>query len=139
MAELNLIAGRRSKVSTAYVSALSYLSVGRCCLTTWTDSYDLIFAIELSEAECELLTADMMAAEKRLSMLARRAKANSRDIDRRDPFAPYLYTTLDRSDRAVEVCLEYLRHRALIGRRNRPTMKCSANTIESGPRLEAGD
>ena len=33
VAELNLIAGRRAKISTAYVSALSYLAAGRALLT----------------------------------------------------------------------------------------------------------
>ena len=37
VAELNLIAGRRAKVSTAYASALKYLGAGRALLTeeTW--------------------------------------------------------------------------------------------------------
>ena len=45
VAELNLIAGRRAKVSTAYASALKYLGAGRALLTedTWERSYTLIF------------------------------------------------------------------------------------------------
>ena len=110
VAELNLMAGRRAKISTAYVSALSYLTAGRALLTeqSWDDSYELIFSIEYLMAECELLTADMMAAEKRLSMLVRRAKSEH-DVAVVTRLRLTLYTTLDRSDRAVEVCLEYLR------------------------------
>ena len=72
VAELNLIAGKRAKISTAYASALKYLAAGRALLTeeTWDRNYDLIFPIEFLTAECELLTADMEAAENRLSMLA---------------------------------------------------------------------
>ena len=41
VAELNLIAGRRAKVSTAYASALKYLGAGRALLTeeTWARNY----------------------------------------------------------------------------------------------------
>ena len=110
VAELNLIAGRRAKVSTAYASALKYLTAGRCIVDreTWDHNYELIFSIEYLMAECELLTADMVAAENRLSMLAQRAKSGH-DIAVVTRLRLTLYTTLDRSDRGVEVCLEYLR------------------------------
>jgi hypothetical protein len=72
-----------------------------------TGHYELIFAIEFHLAECELLTADLAAAESRLSMLARRAKT-AQDIAAVTRLRLTLYTTLDRSDRGVEVCLEYL-------------------------------
>src|SRR5206468_998536 len=76
IAELNLIAGRRAKNSTAYASALMYLRAGRGLLTNevWNRNYDLVFSIESLTAECELLTTAMAAAENRLSMLAERAK-----------------------------------------------------------------
>jgi predicted ATPase len=61
-------------------------------------------------AECELLTTDMAAAENRLSMLAERAKS-AHDIARVTRLRLTLYTALDRSDRAVEVFLEYWRGR----------------------------
>ena len=110
VAELNFIAGRRAKTSAAYASALKYLAAGRALLTeeTWDHNYELIFSIEFDTAECELLTADMVAAEKRLSMLVGRAKSNH-DVAIVTRLRLTLYTTLDRNDRAVEVCLEYLR------------------------------
>jgi predicted ATPase/signal transduction histidine kinase len=110
VAEMNLIAGRRAKLSTAYVSALSYLAVARALLTqgSWTNSHELIFSIESLLAECELLTADMAAAEDRLSMLKERAKS-THDIAIVTRLLLTLYQTMDRSDRAVEVCLEYFR------------------------------
>ena len=75
VAELNLVAGRRAKASTAYTSALAYLMAGRALLTeeSWDRRYELIFALEYHIAECELLTADLAAAEDRLAMLAPRA------------------------------------------------------------------
>src|SRR5262249_36245016 len=73
-------------------------------------NYDLAFWIEYLLAECELLTADMDNAETRLSMLAGRAKS-AHDIAFVTRLRLTLYTTLDRSDRAVEVFLEYWRGR----------------------------
>ena len=98
IAELNLIAGRRAKISTAYASALKYLHAGRGLLTdeTWNHNYDLVFSIEYLLAECELLTADMAAAENRLSMLAARAKS-AHDIALVTRLRLTLYTALDRS------------------------------------------
>jgi PAS domain S-box-containing protein len=111
VAELNLIAGRRAKTSTAYASALKYLAAGRALLTdeSWDQNYELIFSIECLMAECELLTASMVAAEDRLSLLAQRARS-AHDVAIVTRLRLTLYTTLDRSDRSVEVCLEYLRH-----------------------------
>jgi PAS domain S-box-containing protein len=109
IAELNLIAGKRAKNSTAYASALSYLAAGRALLTedSWERQYELIFSIEYHRAECELLTADLAVAEERLVMLSHRA-GNLVDIAAVACLRLTLYTTLDRTDRGVEVCLEYL-------------------------------
>ena len=110
VAELNFIAGKRAKISTAYASALRLLAAGRALLTeeTWDSNYDLIFSIEYLMSECELLTADMAGAENRLSMLAQYAKSGH-DIAVVTRLRLTLYTTLDRSNRGVELCLEYLR------------------------------
>ena len=107
---LNLIAGKRAKASTAYASALKYLHAGRSLLSeeAWERNYDLIFSIESLIAECELLTADMVAAEGRLTMLAQRARSRH-DFAVVTRLQVTLYTTLDRSDRAIEVFLDYLR------------------------------
>lgn len=74
----------------------------------WERWHELIFSIEYLTAECELLTAAMESAENRLSMLADRARS-AYDIAVVARLRLTLYTTLDRSDRAVAVCLEYLR------------------------------
>jgi PAS domain S-box-containing protein len=64
VAELNLIAGRRAKLSTAYNSALQYLRAGRALLLeeTWERNHQLIFSIEYLTAECELLTVTVCLA-----------------------------------------------------------------------------
>src|SRR4029077_7245341 len=108
--EFNLIAARRAKVLIAYSSALSYLATGRGLLTEerWDTDYELIFSLEYLTAECELLTASMESAEKRLSMLAKRAK-RGHDLAVVTRLQLTLYTALNRLDRGVEICLEYLR------------------------------
>ncbi|MEH2563216.1 trifunctional serine/threonine-protein kinase/ATP-binding protein/sensor histidine kinase [Bradyrhizobium sp. AZCC 2289] len=110
IAELNLVAGRRAKISTAYDSALRYLTAGRALLTeeSWHYNYELIFCLEHLMAECELLTANITAAENRLSTLAQRA-IGGHDLALVTRLRLTLYTTSDQSDRGVKVCLEYLR------------------------------
>ncbi len=107
---LNLIAGKRAKASTAYASALKYFHAGRSLLSeeTWERNYHLIFSIESLMAECELLTGAMVAAESRLTMLAWRARGRH-DFAVVTRLQLTLYTALDRSDRAIEVFLDYLR------------------------------
>ncbi|OSJ03678.1 hypothetical protein BSZ18_30670 [Bradyrhizobium canariense] len=108
--ELNLIAGRRAKISTAYASALRYLHAGRGLMMddAWNRNYDLVFSIEYLLAECELLTADMSSAESRLSVLVERAKS-AHDIALVTRLRLTLYDFLGRSDRGVEVFIEYER------------------------------
>ena len=110
LAELNLVAGKRAKVSTAYVSALQYLVFGTSLLSDdgWERRPDLMFALELSRAECEFLTSELAAAETRLAMLASRA---SSPLDQAAVVCLRieLYTTLNQHDSAVDVCLVYLR------------------------------
>ncbi|HEY0792455.1 MAG TPA: AAA family ATPase [Chthoniobacterales bacterium] len=110
VAELNLAAGKRAKMSTAYGSALTYLLTGCSLLAedSWEQQPSLTFALEFHRAECEFLTGDFGAAEDRLSMLSLRA----RDLVDRAAVTRLqteLYTTLDQSDRAVEAGLSYLR------------------------------
>ena len=110
VAELNLIAAKRAKSAIAYAEALKYLAASRAMLTeaSWGQRYELIFSIEYLTAECELLTADMEAAEKRLSMLSARANG-AHDLALVTRMQLTLYTALDRLDRGIEICLEHLR------------------------------
>ena len=111
LAELNLIAGKRAKASTAYASALTYLCLSGTLLAedSWERRRELIFAVELNRAECEFLTGQLSVAEERLAALSGRATTT---IER--AFVACLridvYLTLDQSSRAVAVCLDYLRH-----------------------------
>ncbi|MGJ5818734.1 sigma 54-interacting transcriptional regulator [Paludibaculum fermentans] len=115
IADLNLIAGRRAKNATAYDSALKYLRAGSALLTeeTWESNYALVFAIEYLMAECELLTADMGAAEDRLSRLVQRTR-NRHDFCIVTRLRLTLYTASDQSDRGVAVFLDWLREQGTV-------------------------
>jgi predicted ATPase len=112
IAELDLRAGERAKAAAAYATALIYLAAGTRLLADdrWERRYELTFALEVRRAECELLTADLAAAEERLAMLAQHAR-NLVDTAAVACLRMTLYTTLGRSDRGVEMCLDYQRHR----------------------------
>jgi PAS domain S-box-containing protein len=111
LAELNLAAGKRAKASTAYASALTYLVVGAALLEedSWERRHELTFALELNRAECEFLTGALAEAEQRLAALSTRAATT---VERATVtcLRADLYTTLDQSNRAVAVGLDYLRH-----------------------------
>ena len=115
VAGLDLIAAKRAKISTAFTSALKYLRAARSLLTeaTWERNYDLIFSIECLMAECELLTAEMVEAERRLTMLSQRAKTRH-DFAVVTRLQLTLYTTLDRSELAIDISLDYLRREGTV-------------------------
>jgi predicted ATPase len=107
VAELNLLAGKRAKSAAAYSAALQYFTKGYGLLgeNDPEQRTRLAFDLELNLAECEYLTGRLAFAEERLSVLSRRA-ANLVDIAAVACLRMTLYTTLDQSDRAVEVGLE---------------------------------
>ncbi len=109
LADLNLIAGKRAKTTTAYASALTYLTTGLGLLAddSWERLHELRFALELDRAQCEFVTGELALAEDRLIQLSNcaadkteQATVASLRID--------LYTMTD-PKRALAVCFEYLR------------------------------
>ncbi len=111
LAEFNLIAGRRAKATTAYASALTYITAGAALLQedSWDRRHELTFALELNRAECEFLTGALAEAEQRLAALSNRT-ANTVERATVACLRADLYTTLDQSSRAIAVGLDYLQH-----------------------------
>ena len=111
LAELNLIAGKRAKASSAYASALTYLNAGAALLAAdgWERRHELIFALELNRAACEYLTGQSSVAEERLAVLSKRA---TNTVEQASVACLHMdvCTALDQSSRAVAVGLDYLRH-----------------------------
>jgi PAS domain S-box-containing protein len=110
VATLNLMAGKRAKAASAYTAAQRYFAAGRALLGEkgWEQSYQLTFDLELNWGECEYLTGELGAAEERLCLLSTRARTIVHAAEGAC-VRINLYTTLDQSDRAVEVGLDYLR------------------------------
>ena len=111
LAELNLIAGRRAKASTAYASALSLSRRRRGPVGGRLLGAPARAHLRAGAAPGRMRVPDRRTggAEERLTMLSSRAATT---VDRATVacLRVDLYTTLDRSDRAVDVCLDYLRH-----------------------------
>ena len=114
IAELNLIAGKRAKGSTAYASALKYFIAGEAVLTgaPWERGHDLIFQLELQRAECEFLTGELTVAAERLEILRSRA-TDTVELAMATGLGIDVYMTLGQMDRAIAIGLDYLRHVAI--------------------------
>jgi PAS domain S-box-containing protein len=110
VAELNLLAGKRAKAASAHASALKYFSSGAALLPAdvWEHEHALAFDLELSRSECEFLIGQLAAAEIRLDLLW----PHIIDPLERASIACLrmaLYAARNQADRAISVCLEYLR------------------------------
>jgi PAS domain S-box-containing protein len=111
LTEFNLLAGKRAQASSAYVSALNYLTAGTALLAEdgWQPRRELGFAMELATAHCEFASGAIAEAEKRLRNLslgavttAERVAVAGLQVD--------LYQGIDRSGEGVAVGLLALRH-----------------------------
>ncbi|MBN3926517.1 AAA family ATPase [Nostoc sp. NMS4] len=65
LAQLNLIAGKKAKASTAYKAAVKYFTLGKELLVeeSWQVNYKLTFELYRETAECEYFTGDFNQAE----------------------------------------------------------------------------
>jgi PAS domain S-box-containing protein len=76
-AELNFVAGRKAKASTAYASASNYLAAGITVLSDegWQRSYDLTLGLFLERAECEILSSNLEQAAGLVEALLIKARS----------------------------------------------------------------
>src|SRR5712672_1856919 len=76
-AELNLVAGRKAKASTAYAAASTYLAAGIAILSEdgWQRSYDLTLNLFLERAECEILSSNLEQAAGLVEVLLVKARS----------------------------------------------------------------
>jgi PAS domain S-box-containing protein len=114
LAKLNLIAGQRAKAAMAHAAALTYFMTGVKLLAedAWGRQRDIVFSLELHRAECEFLTGRSTDAENRLALLSTRA-SSTLELATVACLRVDLYTILDDFDRAVAVCLDYLRYNGI--------------------------
>ena len=111
LAELNLIAGKRAKASSAHASACSYFKSGIAVLdehTGWISRYELAFALRLERAECEYVTGHFDEAESLITLLLE--KGNSK-VDKASAYCLKVNLHVMRAEhkQAVESALEGLR------------------------------
>lgn len=78
LAELNLMAGRKAKASTAYASAEKYLSKGikLLALDSWSERYPLTLDLYMECSECLYLSGNFEGAEKLFDVILQNAKTN---------------------------------------------------------------
>jgi predicted ATPase len=76
LAQLNLLAGRKARASTAYVAAVGYLTVGMGLLAadSWTHQYDLTLALYEEATEAAYLSGDYAQMDGLIEVVRNQAK-----------------------------------------------------------------
>lgn len=76
LAKLNLLAGKKAKVATAYEAALRYLYVGLNLLSenAWQSHYDLTLTLHIETVEAEYLNTNFKQAEQLSDVVLSQAK-----------------------------------------------------------------
>ena len=83
LAELNMIAGRKAKASTAYKSALNYFAAGIELLgdDPWQNEHDLAYRLGFERAECEYLSRNFDEALRQFDALLAHARTTLEKAD----------------------------------------------------------
>jgi predicted ATPase/signal transduction histidine kinase/CheY-like chemotaxis protein/predicted Ser/Thr protein kinase len=78
LAELNLLAGRKAKSSTAYAAAVQFFNLSRTLLpdNCWHAHYQLAFDLNFDQAECEWMIGNFDESMGRISQLLDRCRSN---------------------------------------------------------------
>ncbi len=110
LVELNLIAGKKAKASTAYEPAMRYLTTGMDLLeeNSWHTRYRLMLSLHMERAECEYLCARFEEADKFFDIILHNAQT------KREKAGVYnlkmvLYTNRGENHKAVELGIEGLK------------------------------
>lgn len=76
LAQLNLIAGRKAKTSTAYAAAVGYLATGRQLLAanSWQTQYELTLTLHVEAAEAAYLNTDFEQMEELANIVLQNAR-----------------------------------------------------------------
>ena len=102
VARLNLAAGRKAKLSTAYEAAASHFDAGIGLLPAgdWVPQYDLMFALHLESAECHYLAGHFDVAERNFEVLLEQS-ASATDKAQVHTLRIVLYENLSRFADAI--------------------------------------
>lgn len=110
LAQLNLMAGRRAKQSTAYESALRYFALGIELLGTnaWETEYQLILDLSNDAAEATFL----LSMDSKMEELSQTVFSNARNISDKMKVIDIAISNelkFGRFDQAIEMGLKYLK------------------------------
>ncbi|MFN6519495.1 MAG: AAA family ATPase [Nostoc sp. CreGUA01] len=104
LAQLNLIAGKKAKASTAYKAAVKYFTLGRKLLTqdSWQTHHQLTFQLYRESGECEYLIGNFNQAEKLFDI----ALNHSQDkFDRAEIYGIQMYLKMTQGEN-IEASIE---------------------------------
>lgn len=111
VAEVNFVAGKRAKNSTAYASARNYLAQAIELLPpdSWTRRYEHTFDLYLAFSECEYLVGNFTEADAQFDKILGIARSN---IDRAKVYSLRIkmYQVAGKYDDGVSVAFDALRH-----------------------------
>ncbi|MCT7993687.1 AAA family ATPase [Laspinema olomoucense] len=111
LARLNAIAGKKSKASNAYHSAIVHFSLGMDLLDTnpWETDYELIFFLHQELGECQYLVGNFDLAETLFNRALSQAKS---PFERAEIYSLYIAACMTKGDnfyQAVELGIEGLK------------------------------
>jgi PAS domain S-box-containing protein len=114
LAQLNLIAGKKAKASTAYKAAVKYLALGRELLqeNSWNSHYPLTFGLYRELAECEYLTGNLNQAEKLFDLALHHAQDK---FDKADIYAIQMYLKMTQGENIQAACEAGLQGLSILG------------------------
>ncbi len=123
VARLNLMAGQKAKMATAYGAAVSYLTIGRECLTenSWENEYELAFNLFAEAAGAASLSGDFKQMGELAQAVLRQAKTLSDEVKIREiQISAYIPQNQER--KAIKIALDFL-NRLGIDLPEEPTQK----------------
>jgi len=112
VAKLNLLAGQKAKMATAYGAAVSYLTIGRVsqCLTEniWETEYDLTLNLFTEAAEAAYLTGDFNQMEQLAQIVSQQARILS-DEAKICEIQILAYAAQNQERKAIKIALIFLK------------------------------
>ncbi|OUL32643.1 AAA family ATPase [Nostoc sp. 106C] len=114
IAQLNLIAGRKAKASTAYKAAVKYFASGIELLleNSWQTHYTLTFGLYRECAECEYLTGNLNRAEELFDLALYYAQDN---FDIAEIYAIQMYLKMTQGENIQAACEAGLKGLSIMG------------------------
>ncbi|MBD1924655.1 AAA family ATPase [Microcoleus sp. FACHB-831] len=110
LAKLNLTAGRKAKLSTAFQPALKYITAGMELLLedSWNTQYDLTLSLHMERADCEYLNGNIEASEKTFEIILNKSTSN---LEKTNVYVTKIIikTALVKPKEGVEIAKEGLR------------------------------